>query len=175
MLFLWHYQTACAIREAMDAGLVTDLLLLIMAAMCALSCVDDVGVRRHVIQVFSLNALGVKLVFGCREQFLVLLRLRYSCPLFRLPSAETIRSQLHFHNTGPDQVGAYIDTTNIADSPMQVWEVVFGLIRLRKWYMTCTPGSQCATAALALARQMHVSFLLSPTSALLLSILKKTA
>jgi len=52
--------------------------------------------------------LAVKLAFGCREQFLVLLRLRYSSPLFRLPSAEAIRSQLHFHNTGPNQVSAYI-------------------------------------------------------------------
>ncbi len=52
--------------------------------------------------------LAVELVFGCREQFLVLLRLRYSSPLFRLPSAEAIKSQLRFHNTGPNQVSAYI-------------------------------------------------------------------
>ena len=66
------------------------------------------GVRRHVSQVISVDVLVMKLVFGCREQFLVLLRLRYSSPLFRLPSAEAIRSQLHFHNTGPNQVSAYI-------------------------------------------------------------------
>ena len=41
---------------------------------------------------------------GCREQFLMLLRLRYSSPLFRLPTAEAIQSQLRFHNTGPQQV-----------------------------------------------------------------------
>ncbi|KAA6416889.1 MAG: pullulanase chloroplastic-like, partial [Trebouxia sp. A1-2] len=46
---------------------------------------------------------STNLIKLCREQFLVLLRLRYSSPLFRLPSAEAIQSQLHFHNTGPDQ------------------------------------------------------------------------
>ncbi len=95
----------------MDAGLVTGFLLLIMAAVYALSCSladDGVNARCHVSQVISLDVLGVKLMFGCREQFLVLLRLRYSSPLFRLPSAEAIRSQLHFHNMGPNQVSAYI-------------------------------------------------------------------
>ena len=94
----------------MEASLVTDLLLLILAAVYALSCSldDDVDVRCHVSQVISVDALAVKLVFGCREQFLVLLRLRYSSPLFRLPSAEAIKSQLRFHNTGPNQVSAYI-------------------------------------------------------------------
>lgn len=92
----------------------TDLLLPIMAVVSALSCSledlanDDVGVMCDVSQVSSLDGLAVKPVFGCRQQFLVLLRLRYSSPLFRLPSAAAIKSQLHFHNTGPDQVSAYI-------------------------------------------------------------------
>ena len=62
------------------------------------------GVEFHVSQVISVDML----MFGCREQFLVLLRLRYSSPLFRLPSAAAINSQLHFHNTGPNQVSAHI-------------------------------------------------------------------
>ncbi len=165
MLFLWQHQTASAVCKTMEAGLVTDLLLIIMAAMCVMRCdVDDVDVdvRCHVSQVISLDARGVKLVFGCREQFLVLLRLRYSSPLFRLPSADAIRSQLHFHNTGPNQVGAYIGRPQALQITQRKFEVVLGLIRLRKWYLTCATGSQCATAALALARQMHVSLLLSP-------------
>ena len=98
----------------MEAGLVTDLFLPIMAVVSALSCSledlanDDVGVMCDVCQVSNFDGLAVKPVFGCREQFLVLLRLRYSSPLFRLPSAAAIRSQLHFHNTGPNQVSAYI-------------------------------------------------------------------
>ena len=43
-------------------------------------------------------------VILCREQFELLLQLRYSSPLFRLPSAAAIKSQVHFWNTGPDQV-----------------------------------------------------------------------
>ena len=39
-----------------------------------------------------------------KASFLLLLKLRYSSPLFRLPSAVHIQRQLHFHNTGPHQV-----------------------------------------------------------------------
>ena len=38
-----------------------------------------------------------------KARFLLLLRLRYSSPLFRLPSAAHIHNQLHFLNTGPQQ------------------------------------------------------------------------
>jgi hypothetical protein len=39
-----------------------------------------------------------------KRHFLELLRLRYSSPLFRLPTAAHIKEQLRFHNTGPQQV-----------------------------------------------------------------------
>ena len=39
-----------------------------------------------------------------RDQFLLLLKLRYSSPLFRLPSTAAIQSQVHFWNTGLNQV-----------------------------------------------------------------------
>lgn len=38
------------------------------------------------------------------QQFLEMLQIRYSSPLFRLRSADEIQKQLRFLNTGPDQV-----------------------------------------------------------------------
>ncbi|WIA10447.1 hypothetical protein OEZ85_010639 [Tetradesmus obliquus] len=40
--------------------------------------------------------------------FKALLRVRYSSPLFRMPTGEHIRQQLRFHNTGPQQVPGVI-------------------------------------------------------------------
>lgn len=40
---------------------------------------------------------------GAKARFLELLRLRYSSPLFRLPTAAHIQRQLRFHDTGPQQ------------------------------------------------------------------------
>lgn len=40
--------------------------------------------------------------------FQEMLEIRYSSPLFRLPTAEAIQSQLTFHNTGPDQIPGVI-------------------------------------------------------------------
>lgn len=39
-----------------------------------------------------------------KQRFLELLRLRYSSRLFRLRSAQEVKRQLRFHNTGPEQV-----------------------------------------------------------------------
>ena len=44
-----------------------------------------------------------QLIAATKARFLELLRLRYSSPLFRLPSAAHIQQQLRHHNTGPDQ------------------------------------------------------------------------
>jgi hypothetical protein len=44
------------------------------------------------------------LIAATKARFLELLRLRYSSPLFRLPTAARIRAQLRHHNTGPGQV-----------------------------------------------------------------------
>lgn len=69
---------------------------------------------------------SANLIELCREQFLVLLRLRYSSPLFRLPSAEAIRSQLHFHNTGPNQeaglIVMQISSAGQPDSSQEVYD-----------------------------------------------------
>ena len=46
---------------------------------------------------------GSRLIATTKARFLELLRLRYSSPLFRLPSAAHIQKQLRHHNTGPDQ------------------------------------------------------------------------
>ncbi len=49
---------------------------------------------------------GSQLIAATKARFLELLRLRYSSPLFRLPSAAHIQKQLRHHNTGPDQARA---------------------------------------------------------------------
>lgn len=46
---------------------------------------------------------GAHLMAGSKARFLELLRLRYSSPLFRLPTAAHIKRQLRFHDTGPQQ------------------------------------------------------------------------
>lgn len=46
---------------------------------------------------------GADLIARTRTAFLAALRVRYSSPLFRLPTAVAIRQQLRFHNTGPHQ------------------------------------------------------------------------
>ena len=43
-----------------------------------------------------------------RDLFQELLRIRYSSPLFRLPTAQDIQSRVAFHNTGPDQAPGLI-------------------------------------------------------------------
>ena len=40
--------------------------------------------------------------------FQEMLEIRYSSPLFRLPTSEAIQSQVTFHNTGPDQIPGVI-------------------------------------------------------------------
>ncbi len=45
-----------------------------------------------------------ELIGRTRDAFLAALRVRYSSPLFRLPTAAAIQQQLRFHNTGKDQV-----------------------------------------------------------------------
>lgn len=45
------------------------------------------------------------------DMFQEMLEVRYSSPLFRLPTAEAIQSQLTFHNTGPDQIPGVIVMT----------------------------------------------------------------
>ena len=47
---------------------------------------------------------GPALIGRTRDAFLAALRVRYSSPLFRLPTAAAIQQQLRFHNTGIDQV-----------------------------------------------------------------------
>ncbi|KAK9836409.1 hypothetical protein WJX84_012438 [Apatococcus fuscideae] len=49
-----------------------------------------------------------ELIAACKQRFLVLLRMRYSSPLFRLPSSAAIQNQLSFLNTGPKQVPGVI-------------------------------------------------------------------
>ena len=46
---------------------------------------------------------GARLIAATKARFLELLRLRYSSPLFRLPSAAHVQKQLRHHNTGPAQ------------------------------------------------------------------------
>ncbi|KAK9903518.1 hypothetical protein WJX75_007894 [Coccomyxa subellipsoidea] len=48
------------------------------------------------------------LIKASKAYFMELLRLRYSSPLFRLPSADHIKRQVSFHNTGPQQVPGVI-------------------------------------------------------------------
>lgn len=47
---------------------------------------------------------GPELIDRTKQAFLAALRVRYSSPLFRMPSAAAIAAQLRFHNTGPRQV-----------------------------------------------------------------------
>ena len=42
-------------------------------------------------------------IVAAREALLEALRVRYSSPLFRLPSGAAVGAQLRFHNTGPMQ------------------------------------------------------------------------
>lgn len=51
---------------------------------------------------------GGELIRRTREAFLASLRIRYSSPLFRLPTAAAVERQLRFHNTGRDQVKGVI-------------------------------------------------------------------
>jgi hypothetical protein len=48
----------------------------------------------------------VALFQASKAYFMELLRVRYSSPLFRLPSADHIKRQVSFHNTGPQQARA---------------------------------------------------------------------
>ncbi len=41
---------------------------------------------------------------AARQQFLTLLRIRHSSPLFSLPNAREVQRRLAFHNTGPEQI-----------------------------------------------------------------------
>lgn len=47
---------------------------------------------------------GPELVQRTKAAFLAALQVRYSSPLFRLPTAAATRAQLRLHNTGPQQV-----------------------------------------------------------------------
>jgi pullulanase-type alpha-1,6-glucosidase len=51
---------------------------------------------------------GPELIDRTKQAFLAALQVRYSSPLFRLPTAAAIASQLRFHNTGPRQVPGVI-------------------------------------------------------------------
>ncbi|KAL3160116.1 cytochrome c oxidase subunit 1 [Trebouxia sp. C0010 RCD-2024] len=64
------------------------------------------------------------LITQCREQFLLLLKLRYSSPLFRLPSTAAIKSQVHFCNTGPNQeAGLIVMQIESAQETVEGWAV----------------------------------------------------
>lgn len=41
---------------------------------------------------------------AAKAYFLEVLQVRYSSPLFRLPTSDHIKRQVTFHNTGPQQV-----------------------------------------------------------------------
>lgn len=51
---------------------------------------------------------GAELMHRTRQSFLSALRVRYSSPLFRLPSAAAVQQQLRFHNTGSSRVEGVI-------------------------------------------------------------------
>lgn len=55
---------------------------------------------------------GLRTSQASKEFFLELLRVRYSCRLFRLPSANHIVRQVTFHNTGPQQA-CYLPPWNV--------------------------------------------------------------
>ncbi len=65
-----------------------------------------------------------------KETFGKLLQIRKSSPLFRLQTADQIKEQVRFHNTGPDQVPGLI-AMSISDSPTNPvdpdYEVIFVL------------------------------------------------
>ncbi len=64
---------------------------------------------------------GSQLIAATKARFLELLRLRYSSPLFRLPSAAHIHSQLRHHNTGPDQARAFFSHESIWHHKTNAW------------------------------------------------------
>lgn len=82
-------------------------------------------------------------VTACREQFELLLRLRYSSPLFRLPSAAAIKSQVHFWNTGPDQV-----------HPPSYLVILFCLLDVFLWCHFASVG--CLFFCCAESRRLHI-------------------
>eukprot|EP00775_Hariotina_reticulata_P002314 gene2314-2622_t len=51
---------------------------------------------------------GPEVIARQAAYFQALLRIRYSSPLFRMPTAEHIKQQLRFHNTGPEQTPGVI-------------------------------------------------------------------
>lgn len=71
---------------------------------------------------------GSQLIAASKARFLELLRLRYSSPLLRLPSAAHIQAQLRHHNTGPDQVGCL-------SRPFKM-----GHLRLQRMRLPCGTG-----------------------------------
>ena len=64
--------------------------------------------------------LEERLAVSSKTHFVFVAQVRYSSPLFRLPSAATIRAQLRFHNTGPDQASAWLTGGHQPSSPFAV-------------------------------------------------------
>lgn len=98
----------------------------------------------------SCNSIPEKAVIACREQFELLLQLRYSSPLFRLPSAAAIKSQVHFWNTGPHQVHSCLFfVVLVSPSP--------------SWCFSCMPVCFCRSLLFALSEPGDNTHQIPPT------------
>ena len=64
--------------------------------------------KRPLLAAAALYKPSPEVIRGAAAHFQALLRVRYSSPLFRLPTAAAVRRQLSFANTGPGQVPGLI-------------------------------------------------------------------
>lgn len=64
--------------------------------------------KRPLLQAWQEYKPSRELIARQSAYFRALLRARYSSPLFRMPTAEHVKQQVVFQNTGPDQVPGVI-------------------------------------------------------------------